>query len=159
MHGQNKVYKSTSDNKDWYNFIHADKPLWNLRSFYNCTSVYPSAHYFSFLHTMYSFSAIHVKMRAGYVLWKGGEWQVGMLRQHDSKWSGWNKRTQYNEDEKDGSRVQRNVYCKRRGSMNKTGIEGYSKKREISGDCVSDKSWPIECAVRTWAQCKRQEAK
>lgn len=49
--------------------------------------------------------------------------------------------------------------CKRRGSMNKTGIEGYSKRREISGDCVSDKSWPIETAVRTWAQCERQEAK
>lgn len=38
---------------------------------YNCTSVYPTAHYFSFLHAMYSFSAIHVQMRAGYVLWKG----------------------------------------------------------------------------------------
>lgn len=33
--------------------------------------------------------------------------------------------------------------------MNKTGTEGYSKRREISGDCVSDKSWPIESAVRT----------
>lgn len=73
----------TSDNKDWYNFIY--KPVWNQCSFYNCTSVYPSAH-FHFCTPCTHYQLFTWKWGKGmYRGWGGGEWQVGMLRQHDSK--------------------------------------------------------------------------
>lgn len=46
--------------------------------------------------------------------------------------------------------------CKRRGLMNKGEIERDRErlgKREMEGDCVSDKSWLIEISAGTGAQC------
>lgn len=34
-----------------------------------------------------------------------------------------------------------------------------AREREMEGDCVSDKSCPIEISAKTGAQCYRQEAR